>query len=446
MKSILDYFNGTPRDQQVQALLEFEDSIDASVVIISGPVAVGKSHIAHAISQYLSNKGISVGIATPTNILVDQYNRDFPEIPVIRRSNMYKNKNEFTSARQNAIKSPVSLSTYYGYVSNRLRKDCIILDEAHNVIDMIREQWGKNLWQHDYWFPDELESIGDVVQWMEESPHKKKLNKIRKEIICDRSYTVRLEDSFFRGKPDKCLKLIPLSVRDRKPWIWTYKTKKIVLMSATINEQDIYDLGLDRRKCKYIELDSPIPPSNRLIYYEPVLNMAYRLRDEAVSYLITKLLNDLNNERGKGIIHCTYDTAARLRFQLKHPRLMWHDKSNVRQKFHEFMVSPVHEGRVLVASGLGEGIDLAYDLARWQVITEVPYLNIKDPAIYYRARENPEWYEWQAVKTMIQTIGRICRTPTDRGKTKVYDRRFGRLLKLFRDLWPQYILDSVVDR
>jgi len=271
------------------------------------------------------------------------------------------------------------------------------------------------------------------------------LNTIRKEILCDRSYTVRFEEGLLRGKKEKCLKLIPLSIKDRRPWLWKYQTKKIILMSATINYQDLKELGLDRRRWHIIDLDSPIPPANRLVHYEPLVNMSFKLRHFSVDKLVDRLMLDLETEPGKGVIHCTYDTASRLRFKMKHPRLIWHEKGSD-QKFKEFLKSPIDDARVFVASGFNEGVDLKYDLCRWQVLTEVPFLDMKDPAVAYKAYVDPKWYAWQAIKVIIQTVGRNCRTPWDKGKTKIYDKQFGRLLSQYNDLWPLHFLTSVVDR
>jgi Rad3-related DNA helicase len=92
---------------------------------------------------------------------------------------------------------------------------------------------------------------------------------------------------------------------------------------------------------------------------------------------------------------------------------------------------------------MSEGIDLAYDTARWQVITQVPFLSLADSAIAAKAKRQPEWYAWEAVKTMIQMIGRVCRAPDDYGRTDIIDAQFPAFYRRTESLWPQHVRNSV---
>ncbi len=102
-----------------------------------------------------------------------------------------------------------------------------------------------------------------------------------------------------------------------------------------------------------------------------------------------------------------------------------------------------------MASGLYEGVDLPYDAARWQLVGKVPFLSLADERIKRKAEENPDWYQWEAIKRVLQAAGRIVRAPDDEGVSYVFDSQFGRLWD--RDqhrhipLFPKFFRDAFID-
>jgi Rad3-related DNA helicase len=81
----------------------------------------------------------------------------------------------------------------------------------------------------------------------------------------------------------------------------------------------------------------------------------------------------------------------------------------------------------MVASGLYEGVDLAGDLGRWQLLLKVPYPSLGDPAIKHKAETSAEWFCWETLRPTLQSMGRICRGPDDQGTSYVLDAAFERL-------------------
>ena len=96
--------------------------------------------------------------------------------------------------------------------------------------------------------------------------------------------------------------------------------------------------------------------------------------------------------------------------------------------YRKFRESRPEDGAVLVACGMYEGVDLAEDAGRFQVIAKVPWPSLADRAIRYRSDTDPEWYIWNTLKDVIQACGRICRGPTDWGDTIILDGSMDRLL------------------
>jgi Rad3-related DNA helicase len=114
-------------------------------------------------------------------------------------------------------------------------------------------------------------------------------------------------------------------------------------------------------------------------------------------------------------------------------RFLFHGKDNKKEVFEQFRKSSPSEGRVLVASGMYEGIDLPLDEGRWQVLAKVPWLNLGIPSVAYMAEKDSEWYIWQTLRTVIQAAGRISRTENDFGVTIVLDTTFNRLINQARE-------------
>jgi Rad3-related DNA helicase len=269
---------------------------------------------------------------------------------------------------------------------------------------------------------------------------RKELDGLIASVVHDQNYVMELSEELLRGKPEKVLLLKPLTVRDMKPWMWNYRVHKIVLMSATLSEWELYELGLDRRKVAHLDIDSSIPAANRPFLIRPVANMAYENRAHSTPLIAEHLLAALNSRRDKGVIHVTYDVAARLRGMLSHERLIWHSRGDRQEQYAKFRNS---RDKVFVASGMSEGIDLAYDAARWQTICQVPYPNLGDSAIARKAELQPEWFQWEAVKTTLQTIGRVCRAPDDYGMTELIDSQGPDFLRRSWAHWPQHVRCSI---
>lgn len=136
-----------------------------------------------------------------------------------------------------------------------------------------------------------------------------------------------------------------------------------------------------------------------------------------------------HHNREKGLVHATYKQADIMRKHLKSNRFIFHTPENKKEKYKEFLESSPSLGKILVASGMYEGLDLPEDLGRWQVIAKIPWPSLGDPSVAYKAKEDEEWYEWQTLKDVIQACGRICRTPQDWGVSYILDGSFARLEK-----------------
>jgi Rad3-related DNA helicase len=461
--SIMDLFPGEPRLAQKRLLEQVSDGWhEARHHVISMPVAAGKSHVAMTLARRAQLEGMSAIILTPYNMLIDQYIEDFPELQTVKARTKYKCNNSvkhsceimqmknkvyckscpYLKAKDKTRRAWISTVNFQTYLSHKLKADVIIVDEAHKIIPLLQDRFHVKLWEGDYNFkPKNLNTREDISSWLDYAPYNVKTIRARK-LVGDDEYHTRIWQTHRSNKLKWCIDFTPISVRNHPPLFWQYpRVKKVFLMSATIGGEEVSELGLDRfGNTNYYDVDSPIAPDRRRIIYHPVADMTYDKRVAEIPHLINFLLYMLNTNEAKGLIHASYDIARMLqRFDLKHDRLIFHTKENKSAMLAKFKRS---KDKVLVGSGLEEGLDLADDKARWQVITRVPYPSLADPLVKERSKINPRGYTWETIKLLAQASGRVCRSPTDYGETYITDPQFERLLKK-RDQFPKWFDEAL---
>lgn len=472
--SILDYFPSglTPRPEQRDLLLRIEAGWAVYDVFVGRmPTGSGKTEVALTIAAWREAVGKSATYTMPTNVLVEQTVARYPQLTVMQRQDAYRCADmkrscgatkaackrfcsgcPYVAAKATAKRSKVKVANFYVYWAHKLYSESVIFDEAHTLVDMLTDKRDIKLWRSAYKFPVNLKTVADVIAWAQEEMRKEanpKLASVVREIsrIRDGATLEYVRDTI-RGKPDVMLHIKPSSARSVPPWLWPHgKVNKIVLLSATISEHDVHELGLSARRVAYLDCDSPIPAANRPFVYQPRFNMAAKYTDHAVPLLIQAIRELLDRHPDKGLIHLPYSLAQRVRDGIQHERLMFHARDNKTVVLEQFRQSLPEQGKVLVASGLYEGVDLPYDAARWQLIGKVPYLSLANEMVKQKSQENQSWYDWEAVKRILQATGRIVRAADDYGITYLHDINFKRLLdtdsRRVSPLFPNYFRDAI---
>lgn len=471
-----------PRDIQAQALdtliAEWENY---DVFVMNCPTAFGKTSMART----LQNALYSVSVITPTNQLVEQYLAEFPDTPTLARLDSYycekwdrpcpitraKTRN-FCNVRRDDCSCPAAsdLSTakyrsgpgiynYYTYLAHKLYREVLVVDEAHNLIPTIRERQSLIIWKHDYKFPSNMYTAEQMQAWVQSLPPRVRKHKKIKLLDEATRYDVpmyiaqRTTEEFngkgtVRGQPEMrdCIKLSPVDISGAPEMFWPRGTvNKIVLMSATIGEKDIEQLGLGGRgrRVLYIECASPIPPTSRQIIPLDTTSVNRNNMAEA----LPKLINEINgiaeyHAEERGVIHATYQLSESLKSHLDSDRFIFHNRTDKKEKYEYFR--SCGGNKILVACGMYEGIDLPEDLGRWQVIAKIPWPSLGNPAIQHLSKLDPDWYLWETAKITIQACGRICRTPDDFGITYCLDSSFNRLYRGGEHMMPVWFKEAIV--
>lgn len=452
---ILDHFYGDPREQQRIALLELEANWkDYDVFVIRAPTGTGKSRIAHCVAKW-SGRGTTV--ITPDNMLVKQYMDEFDDLFTIWRKRAYHNTREYLESRNHAREIGVdNVLNYTSYIANKSYQPILVVDEAHKIIaNLCGEQV---YWHHLYGIPEKASSSMDILHWLETDPNPNgsvstAIKKRKKQLsalynMLSRSnmhYSTSFDYREYRGKLQPCFVVKDL-LPTQQHFYWPRTVKKIILMTATISETDIKDLDLSKRRVKFIDVGSPIPPSQRRVVIDPLVqSVGFKNRNSGMKSLANYIEQKMIEYKGhKGLIHLTYSTAAQLAIHLPaSDKIIYHTKDDKLLKFKQWINMPPNSGAIFIACGMQEGIDLADTKARWQVIGKINYPSLVDNAVNQRIIDYPEWYNWQAVKGILQAAGRVCRNPTDWGHTFIVDKSFDRLYSNASDMFPLWFKEAV---
>jgi Rad3-related DNA helicase len=442
------------RDEQRDVLLQVQDAwIGHDVCVVVAPTAFGKTLLEYVIAKWAAAQKQDCCILAPNNVITEQIHGVFPDVPLLRRKDSYPDDKAYRVAQLTAKRSKVRLTNFHVCFANKLAAAVHVIDEGHTTVEMLQDRYDIKIWQREYPFPSDMRRVADVIEWgqrhlktLPEGRSQARLRRALKDIVAVSSdATVEYRLDMYKGRATQVLVVIPGLERKAPDWLWPkFKTRKLVFLSATFSREDIRELGLGHLRVKYIECPSPIPPANRPVLFRPWVNMGSKYQEHAMPEFARRLLAELDRRPEKGLVHLPYNLASWLRDLIgEHPRLLWHDKDNKLAVLDDFRQSPPEHGKVLVASGLFEGVDLPYSAARWQVIGKVPYLSLGDEKVRRRSAQHPQWYEWEALKRIIQATGRIVRAPDDFGETLIWDVNFEQILRDRHKLIPSYFRDAI---
>jgi Rad3-related DNA helicase len=497
----------TPRTVQSDYFKWLEENWDKfDVLAVSAPTACGKSLMNVTTALWQSKTAFKqVAMLAPRKNLQDQITNEFTWMSCLKGMSAYVCDNcivpgancravkqlygkvcgedcKYIRARNTAKNADIALFNFHSYFVNEMHKDVAIIDEGHGTIDLLYSLFEKHLWQVEVGYPDDIEVnakgvanfLGELIQnmtdrlgmMMNSKTDPDTIEKLQQEIesldlmrtglnISGDDFIIKKKKGMYYGEAKQFRKTeqeylyIKTTKIDKlaEKVLWPRnKVSKIILTSATISKDDIELLGLDKgRRVAYYTAESPIPVDNRLILIDPVASMSYRNRQEAYPKIYKKILDIANTHKGqKGVVHATYDVARELKARLgEGGRFLFHDNTNKDQVLKAFMASK--GDKILVASGMAEGIDLKDDLARFQVIVMLQFPSLQDDVMQWMAREHPRRYRWMAIRNLIQQAGRIVRTETDYGVTYVIGSEMNKgFFMETRDMWPEWFVKAMV--
>ena len=223
-------------------------------------------------------------------------------------------------------------------------------------------------------------------------------------------------------------------------YLFKYGHRYILLMSATIVNNPLFcgTIGIPHWETAYLNIPSPFSVKNKPIHYLPVGSMSLNSIDLTLPKMIKtieQLINEIH-QNDKGIIHCVNYKIAQFLFKnIKTNRFLIHDSKNrdIILKQHIESDKPT----IILSPSMVEGVDLADESSRFQILCKLPFPYLGDNVIKKRMENNKLWYTFQTVKTIIQSLGRSIRNEKDYAVSYILDQDWTVFYSKNKSLFPR---------
>lgn len=383
---------------------------------------------------------------------------------------------QYWDQKAKAVKSPVTLMNYdyalleLNYVKHFGKRRLMVLDEAHNIEDKLMRRMEVNLYNKrlendiqksiprsmmSYEDPQEyilfLESIYESYQKLAvQKMPKNKANRINRTKFRLKELLNNLEQTPENWVVDKIsggLAFKPLKVDMYAENRLFQHADTCLFMSATILDMDLFCkwLGINPEEAYKIRIKSTFPASARPVHLKIVGNMSRRSINRTAPKTIPVLEKIINYHRyEKGLIHThNYKCQKYILNKINNNRLLGHNSNNREYQLGRFEKSD--ENLVLVSPSMGEGVDLPYEKCQFQVIYKIPFPFLGDRQVNQRRKQDPKWYAYKTVMTLLQAYGRGMRAEDDYCETYIIDGNFRMLLHnpLYKNLVPEFFKEAI---
>ena len=230
-----------------------------------------------------------------------------------------------------------------------------------------------------------------------------------------------------------------------------------VLFSATLSPIEYYvDMLGGKKEDAQLILPSPFPVDNLKIIIAPKVSIRYKNRDTSYQQVADYIKAFVKNKVGNYFIFLpSYEYLTNLMpyIDMEDVDIYEQDRGMSDEDKETFLTNfkPHPErttlGFVIVGGAFGEGIDLVSDRLIGAIIVGIgmPKINFVSDQImkYYDAREQSGYnyaYLNPGMNKVMQALGRVIRSETDRGAVLLIDERY--LTNDYRDLfkseWRKY--------
>lgn len=288
---------------------------------------------------------------------------------------------------------------------------------------------------------------------------KRSIQGVKEGVKLGLPYHFELEDTGFYGAAlhghDSYKVIIrPLECRGLYDRVFGEMAHRHVFCSATTGTPEVWQATHQMKYAvDYLEVGSPFPKENRPIIFRPSGSMAR----SHIEKTLPKLCQDIvalvqqdnqddprfNHLHQKGLIH-TYTSKicnalyeafreAGLGSRVRILQGSGSQRNEIMEMFKRF-----EKPLILISPSAMLGISLDEDYGRFQIIAKTPYPYLGDVGVAYRKDNIKDWYSWQTSKDIIQSCGRVVRSPTDWGITYIMDGTFANHLRWNSSQFPQW--------
>jgi Rad3-related DNA helicase len=473
----------TPRPGSQQSALNQLAATEAKYVLLSAPVGSGKSLIAEAAAR---GEG-SAYIVAPLNTLLEQYQKSFPDVPMVQGRSHYKcswaggrwscddaseryeaehtrNCQDYIPARNDFWGASISVTNLHYACFARCpdefhpHRRLLVVDECHALEPMLLSLF------HIHVFRRDCEMLGiafgqsSVPQLFEDYMSRARGTEEELRVLLpDIKQRDRIKSTARRlaalGGQDAAnpwhierdrdeVRCRPLFARKMGQQLFR-KADRFLFMSGTPGNADKFfrNLGIEPGEdTAVIEVDSDIPKGHGV---ELVKNAPFVTSANLGTVL--PILADCcaqamrESPSDKGLILCaSYALQKDLVTALtpEFGRRLIVSTSPTRTQAMEaqkYGSGPT----VLIAVNMHEGLDLPDECARFLVIPKVLY-TARDSWTMSRDKLDPGYYGRLTTQRMVQACGRVVRGPKDWAHIYILDANFRGLMRRYPEEFPPY--------
>ncbi|MBE0540128.1 MAG: ATP-dependent DNA helicase [Verrucomicrobia bacterium] len=232
--------------------------------------------------------------------------------------------------------------------------------------------------------------------------------------------------------------------------------KAAIFFSATLTPMDYYRTLLGgEAEDPVLQLASPFPPENLAVLIHDRIQTHFKGRAESIGDVVAAIGTLVSGRRGNYLVYFPsyqYLNDVLREFQVSHPNIpvLVQRPGMTEPERDEFLAAfSVEHGETLVGFAVlggifGEGIDLVGERLIGAVIVGVglPQLCVERDLIrnYFQQQNSVGFeyaYTYPGMNRVLQAIGRVIRSETDRGVVLLIDARFNevRYRRLFPGWW-----------
>lgn len=455
------------------------------IIIYQGPTGSGKSITSLIPQRIMGDRRL---ILTRTRQLQDQYATQGIDA-LYGRQNYICNRFPIVSAAEGVCHQGVSCSLKFGgcdyYDQKELvssRKvgvlnyryffleangpakfsgyDWIIADEGHGIPSEIASSYSINISHADIHrlklrSPRYKDILRTWLEWAKEcraTVTKAATNSTNHAAIRLRDSIEKLSSIF---DPDNwVLEHNKFRTTIRPIWIeslaykyfWRH-AKRFLLMSATIDPQyTLEQLGMPQSASEFINVPSTFPKDNRPVWLYTRHKVGFNSTEAEIDNLVADVDTIISKFPGKGLVHSTsYAMAQKICERSMHKkRIICHTPQDRALKYEEFAAS---KDKVLISPSMTEGVDLPYDMCRFQIIVKVPFPNRADLVWAARLLTDPtrgeRAYTLETINSIVQSYGRGVRAEDDNCELFILDQNFNWLFRQNYERFSQYFSEAV---
>ena len=499
-----DYFIADSyRGGQREAIDAIEDAFEQGYryVLLDAPTGSGKSHIARAFA-FQAGKA---HVLTVQKVLQSQYERDFPDMFIIkgrtaydclaadvdtcangpcrRSAKAFRHPNcPYALAKQTAMKAPVTVHNFDSFFYQNIHgkgysgRKILIIDEAHNIENKyggfmsftLSSKMGfgipeyTRLKEYDIFVNKIYDILMKKLDWLKQMYE---LGALSKEEVArmdelgnlitrmsryinnrERDNPMEYVFEYIDNGAVQRVEFRPVMIGDFAERMLFPYGERVLMMSATILDKRIFceSVGIPQDQVAYIEQPSNFPPEHRPIIKRYVGLMTYKKINNTLPFLVEEIERILAKYPDrKGIIQTHSEKIAQyIQANIFNPRLTFN--KDYRTPLEMLEEHEEKHGSFIVASGLREGLDLRGELSKVQVFCKVPYPSLGDKRVKRRMELDHEWYGYQTALMFVQALGRSVRSKHERAVTFMLDSGFGYFYKRYKHFIPKYVKEAIV--